>query len=494
MARRNDGSSCTSAASRSNPATSGAASGFDATQSAIGRAISPCGTRAREREANRGTGTPTSCDTSQGPAGNSTRPARGGASTRRSPAPAGTLSSKNCPLASVRADAVPMLSCASGRGTPATRSRPRSTRRGTAAKSSFSTSPRYAGPTSRETGPAALHPGGRRTVSVPRPSKARKRKLPSAPVLSSWLRSPWRSVTRAPEAPAPDGSPTLPSMMAGAMASSAHSSTVTASICSSEDHAARIRAAEHPGKPGVLPHHLARVGADRRRDARPLVVAQPARPRVVGHEGLFPAREAALEPGEVPDREPDVDHRILADGRAVADVRLAPRDPGEGGRLQLHEPVGAALAGDVRPESALDRDQPEDEEGVVTAASRLAQHGLRQLRPQLRIERPGNAREKCFQVLLPDGGRWACDFGPGPAKEQERRQGARDCEHDAHRHHGDPGASPAHAPPGRGLPAQSARPRRLTTGRFARQGVVRVNCMQQCDTTVRLPPWRRAGL
>src|SRR5438132_668786 len=84
---------------------------------------------------------------------------------------------------------------------------PRSTRRAITAKSWRIVSPCNAGPIVLERGSEEVHPCGSLTVSVPPPSKARKRNFPSGPVLTTWVRSPWASVTCANAAPAAPRSP-----------------------------------------------------------------------------------------------------------------------------------------------------------------------------------------------------------------------------------------------------------------------------------------------
>src|SRR6267143_185590 len=474
MARRNAGSSATSAARRSSPEASDCDRGLDASQSSIGRPAASWGTRASRSAARSGTDTLTSRATSEGPAGSSTRPVRGGASTRTSTNPAGSPSRTKSPRASVRPDAVAAATWASGSGWPATSSRPRTIRQARAEKSARSTSPRSAGPMFRERAPAAVQPWGSRTVSVAAPSKARNRNVPSGPVRTIWVRSPCASITCACTAPAPPGSPTLPSTI-GALAapSSAQRRRLTASVCPSQDHIARILpAAGHLRKPSIFPHDLARIRAHRPWDSDALVVPHARGPRVVGHQRLVAAREPALEPAEVAHREPHVDHRILAHRRALADVGLATRDPGERGRPELHQPVRAPLAGHVRPEAAFHGYQAKDEEGIIPGPRGLAENCLGKLRPEPRVERPCDAPEKRFQVRLAHRPRVLLlgVAGEGGRQAEKGHKSARQGEPDAHGHDGDPGASRGHASPSRGPPAEPPRPWRLTTGRFERQG------------------------
>src|SRR6266850_100562 len=499
MARRNAGSSATSAARRSRPEASDCDRGLEASQSSMGRPATSCGTRASRSAARSGTDTLTSRATSEGPAGSSTRPVRGGASARTSTNPAGSPSRTKSPRASVRPEAVAATSWASGSGWPATSSRPRTTRRARAGKSARRTSPRNAGPMFRERVPAAAQPWGSRTVSVAAPSKARNRNVPSVPVRTIWVRSPCASITCACTAPAPPGSPTLPSTI-GALAapSSAQRRRLTASVCPSQDHIARILpAAGHLGKPSIFPYDLARIRAHRPWDSDALVVPHAGGPRVVGHQRLVAAREPALEPAEVAHREPHVDHRILAHCRALADVGLATRDPGERGRPELHQPVRAPLAGHVRPEAALHRYQAKDEEGIVPGPRGLAQDCLGQLRPELRVERPGDAPEKRLQVRLTHRPRVLLlgVAGEGGRQAEKSHESARQGEPDAHGDNGDPGASRGHASPSRGPPAEPPRPWRLTTGPFERQGAEQAKCASGYgDTVWKLPvspPCRR---
>src|SRR6202022_1360882 len=344
----------------------------------------------------------------------------------------------------------------------------------------------------RERAPAAAQPWGSRTVSVAAPSKARKRNVPAGPVWTLWVRSPCASITCACAAPAPPGSPTLPSTIgARAAASSAQRRRLTASVCPSQDHIARILlAAGHLRKSSIFPHDLAGISAHGPWDSNALVVPHARGPRVVGHQGLVAAREPALEPAEVADGEAHVDHRILAHRRAFADVGLATRDPREGGRSELHQPVSAPLAGHVRPEAAFHRYQAQEEEGIVAGPCGLTEDRLGQLRPELRFERPCDPPEKRFQVRLAHRP-WILRLGvagEGGRQAEEGHEGARQAEPDAHGPNGDPGASSGHAPPGRGPPADPPRPWRLTTGRFERQGAEQAKCTSEYgDTGWKLP-------
>src|SRR5437763_2212829 len=221
-------------------------------------------------------------------------------------------------------------------------------------------SPGNAGSTVLERGSREVHPCGSLTVRVAPPSKARNRNFPSDPVRTTWVRSPWASVTCANGAPAPPRSLTRPSTIAGRVAdSSRQRRRPTRSVCPSEHHIARFLTSCKPRESLVLPHHLARIGSNRGGDPHALVVSQASRSGVVGHERVLAPMEGPLEPTEVSDGEAHVDHRIFAHRGAVADVGVAARNPRESRGLELHEAVGAALAGDVGAERAFHRGQPE---------------------------------------------------------------------------------------------------------------------------------------
>src|SRR5450755_303579 len=69
-----------------------------------------------------------------------------------------------------------------------------------------------------------------------------------------------------------------------------------------------------------------------------LVLQDPLRTGVVGHQRIVAAVEAVLEPAKVADGKTNVQDRILANRRfGAADVRLAPCNPGKGRRLELHQ-------------------------------------------------------------------------------------------------------------------------------------------------------------
>src|SRR5439155_187613 len=197
---------------------------------------------------------------------------------------------------------VPAVTCASASGAPASISRPRSTRLAITAESLRIVSRCNAWPTVPERGSEEIHPCGSLTVSVPPPSKARKRNFPSGPVLTTWVRSPWASVTCANAAAAPRRSPTRPSTIAGCVVdSSSQRRRPTRSVCPSEHHIARILTSCKPRESLVLPHHLARIGSNRGGDPHALVVPQASRSGVVGHERVLAPVEAALQPTEVSD-------------------------------------------------------------------------------------------------------------------------------------------------------------------------------------------------
>src|SRR5438067_794227 len=257
---------------------------------------------------------------------------------------------------------VPAVTCAPGSGAPASISRPRSTRRAITTKSLRMVSPGNAGSTVLERGSREVHPCGSLTVRVAPPSKARNRNFPSDPVRTTWVRSPWASVTCAIGAPAPPRSPTRPSTIAGRVAdSSRQRRRPTRSVCPSEHHIARFLTSCKPRESLVLPHHLARIGSNRGRDSHALVVPHTSGSGVVGHERLLAPVEAPLEPTEVSDGQAHVDHGVFAHRGAVADVGVAARNPSECRGLELHEAVGSSLAGNVRAEAAFHRNEPEDE-------------------------------------------------------------------------------------------------------------------------------------
>ena len=126
----------------------------------------------------------------------------------------------------------------------------------------------------------------------------------------------------------------------------------------------------------------------------------------------------------------------------------------------MHEPVGAALAGDVRAEPALHRHEAEDEQGVITSALRLGQHRLRELRSQLRLETAGDALQQRFHLGLANLARERIaerfrEDGDRPRDEEQDR--SRDRQGDPAAHGDDRshlGASSGHAPPA-GKPRQN---------------------------------------
>ena len=133
---------------------------------------------------------------------------------------------------------------------------------------------------------------------------------------------------------------------------------------------------------------LARVGAHAVGDpSRPLVVPQAVGTGVVGHQRIVTVVEPRLEPLHVADGEADVDDRIFGRSAVLgADVRFTSGNPGESTGLELHQTIGAAVARDRQPKTALDRDQAQDEEGVEPRPPRFTDDGLGELASERRIQ------------------------------------------------------------------------------------------------------------
>src|SRR3954468_14071235 len=140
-----------------------------------------------------------------------------------------------------------------------------------------------------------------------------------------------------------------------------------AALGTGEEHLATLDggvAREEPDEPRVLALDAARVLLDPVGNlVDELVLPEPLRAGVVRHQGVVAAAEPALEPAEVADGEPHVDHRILPRLVVVAsDVGLTGADPGERGRHDLDETAGTALARRLHVEAALARHHGEGEE------------------------------------------------------------------------------------------------------------------------------------
>src|SRR5207248_1604998 len=84
----------------------------------------------------------------------------------------------------------------------------------------------------------------------------------------------------------------------------------------------------------------------------------------------------------------------------AADVRLPRADPGESRRLHLDEPARSALARRLHPETALHRDQREDEERIVARSIGLEHHGFAELLPHLRRQSGSDTGQERIELRL----------------------------------------------------------------------------------------------